>query len=79
MALVEDVRRNADVVAVSAMRLLTLMSWDFRDALAQLPEFRRRIEDLMAKRTQRDGWLSRLRPGRRERNMPPVAKGPTTI
>jgi CRP-like cAMP-binding protein len=51
MALVEDVRRNADVVAVSAMRLLTLMSWDFRDALAQLPEFRRRNQDLMAKRT----------------------------
>lgn len=51
MALVEDMRRNADVVAVSPMKLLALMSWDFRDALAQLPEFRRRIEDLMAKRT----------------------------
>lgn len=51
MALVEDVRRNADVVAVTPMTLLALMSWDFREALAKLPEFRRRIEDLMAERT----------------------------
>lgn len=51
MALVEDIRRNADVVAIAPMRLLTLMSWDFRDAMARFPEFRRRVEDLMARRT----------------------------
>jgi voltage-gated potassium channel len=50
MALVEDTRRNADVVATSPMTLLALMSWDFRDALAQFPTFHGQVEKLMADR-----------------------------
>ena len=50
MALVGDTRRNADVVATSPMTLLALMSWDFRDALAQFPTFHDRVERLMAER-----------------------------
>ena len=50
MALVGDTRRNADVVATSPMTLLALMSWDFRDALAQFPAFHDRVERLMAER-----------------------------
>lgn len=50
MALVEDKRRNADVVATTPMTLLALMSWDFRHALAEFPEFRQRIERVMAER-----------------------------
>ena len=50
MALVADTRRNADVVATSPMRLMALMSWDFREALSRFPEFQRRVEELMAER-----------------------------
>jgi CRP-like cAMP-binding protein len=50
MALVEDTRRNADVVATTPMTMLALMSWDFRQALAQFPEFRQRVERVMAER-----------------------------
>jgi CRP/FNR family cyclic AMP-dependent transcriptional regulator len=51
MALIDDVRRNADVVAVTPMRLLVLMSWDFRDALARFPKFREKIKSVVAKRS----------------------------
>ena len=50
MALIEDTRRNADVVATSPMKLLALMAWDFRDALDQFPEFRQRVEQVMEER-----------------------------
>ncbi|MGZ5385118.1 MAG: cyclic nucleotide-binding domain-containing protein [Acidimicrobiia bacterium] len=50
MALVDDTPRNADVVATTPMTLLALMSWDFREALARFPEFRQRVEQVMAER-----------------------------
>jgi len=50
MALVRDTPRNADVVATTPMKLLALMSWDFREALDKFPEFRRRVEAVMAER-----------------------------
>jgi CRP/FNR family cyclic AMP-dependent transcriptional regulator len=50
MALVGDTRRNADVVATTPMTLLALMSWDFREALANFPGFRQRVEQVMAER-----------------------------
>ena len=50
MALIEDTRRNADVVAATPMTSLALMSWDFRDALGRFPEFRQRVEKVMADR-----------------------------
>jgi CRP-like cAMP-binding protein len=50
MALVDDTPRNADVVATTPMTLLALMSWDFREALARFPEFKQRVEQVMAER-----------------------------
>ena len=50
MALVEDSRRNADVVATTPMTLLALMSWDFREALSLFSQFRERVERVMAQR-----------------------------
>jgi CRP-like cAMP-binding protein len=50
MALVEDLRRNADVVATAWSRLGVLMSWDFREALERFPELRRRVDELSAER-----------------------------
>ena len=50
MALVDDTPRNADVVATTPMTLLALMAWDFRDALARFPEFKQRVERVMAER-----------------------------
>ena len=50
MALIGDTRRNADVVASTPMTLLALMSWDFREALTSFPEFRQRVEQVMAQR-----------------------------
>ncbi|MGQ0848329.1 MAG: cyclic nucleotide-binding domain-containing protein [Actinomycetota bacterium] len=52
MALLDDIRRNADVVASSWMRVAALMSWDFRDAMDRFAEFRRRIDALVAERTR---------------------------
>jgi CRP/FNR family cyclic AMP-dependent transcriptional regulator len=51
MALIDDARRSADVVAVTPMRLLALMSWDFRDVLARFPKFRDTIKSVVAKRS----------------------------
>ena len=50
MALIGETRRNADVVASTPMTLLALMSWDFREALTSFPEFRQRVEQVMAQR-----------------------------
>jgi cAMP-dependent protein kinase regulator len=43
MALPEDGPRNADVVAITPMRLATMMSWDFREALTTIPEVAKQI------------------------------------
>jgi CRP-like cAMP-binding protein len=51
MALIEDTHRTADVVAVTPLRLLALMSWDFRDALTRFPKFREKIKSVAAKRS----------------------------
>ena len=51
MALLEDVRRNADVVAVSPMRLGALMAWDFREAALRFPDFQRTVEETMIRRS----------------------------
>jgi CRP-like cAMP-binding protein len=50
MALVDDTPRNADVVATTSMTVLALMSWDFREALARFPQFKQRVEQVMAER-----------------------------
>jgi CRP-like cAMP-binding protein len=50
MALIEDARRNADVVATALTRLGVLMSWDFREALERFPDLRKRIDDVTASR-----------------------------
>ena len=50
MALIEDARRNADVVATTLTRLGVLMSWDFREALQRFPDLRKRIDDVTASR-----------------------------
>ncbi|HSL25168.1 MAG TPA: cyclic nucleotide-binding domain-containing protein [Acidimicrobiia bacterium] len=50
MALIEDARRNADVVATALTRLGVLMSWDFREALQRFPDLRKRIDDVTASR-----------------------------
>ena len=51
MGVMDDARRNADVVAITPMRLLALMSWDFRDVMSRSPKFREMIETVVAKRS----------------------------
>ena len=51
MALLEDLRRNADVVAATDMRLGVLRSWDFREAARTYSSFQNRIDDLGVKRS----------------------------
>ncbi|HUO46949.1 MAG TPA: cyclic nucleotide-binding domain-containing protein [Acidimicrobiia bacterium] len=51
MALLEDLRRNADVVAATNMRLGVLMSWDFREAAQTYPSFESRIDELVVRRS----------------------------
>ncbi len=51
MALLQDLRRNADVVAVAPMRLAALMSWDFRETAERFPEFQRRVDDVVIRRS----------------------------
>jgi CRP-like cAMP-binding protein len=53
MALPEDAPRNADVVAITPMRLATMMSWDFREALATIPELEQQIGQVIEDRRQR--------------------------
>jgi CRP/FNR family transcriptional regulator, cyclic AMP receptor protein len=51
MGVMDDARRNADVIAVTPMRLLALMSWDFRDVMSRSSKFREMIETVVAKRS----------------------------
>jgi CRP/FNR family transcriptional regulator, cyclic AMP receptor protein len=51
MGVIDDARRNADVIAVTPMRLLALMAWDFRDVVSRSPKFREMIETVVAKRS----------------------------
>lgn len=51
MALFEDLRRNADVVATTPMRLGALMAWDFREAAQRFPDFKRRVDELVINRS----------------------------
>ena len=46
--------RSANVVALSRMRLLTLMAWDFSDLLKELPELGERIRERALERLDRD-------------------------
>lgn len=45
--------RSANVVALSTMRLLTLMSWDFNDLMKEVPELGRRIRERATERLER--------------------------
>jgi CRP-like cAMP-binding protein len=51
MALLEDLRRNADVIATSPMRLGALMAWDFREAAMRFPGFQQRVDELVVSRS----------------------------
>jgi len=52
MALPEDGRRNADVVALERSRLAKMMVWDFQDLCAAIPAVAERIEATIAERAQ---------------------------
>ena len=51
MALMQDLRRSADVVAVAPMRLAALMSWDFRETALRFPDFQRRVDEVVISRS----------------------------
>ena len=46
--------RSANVVALSLMRLLTLMAWDFSDLMHELPALGTRIRERALERLERD-------------------------
>ncbi|KRF28788.1 cyclic nucleotide-binding domain-containing protein [Phycicoccus sp. Soil802] len=46
--------RSANVVALSRMRLLTLMAWDFSDLMHELPALGTRIRERAMERLERD-------------------------
>ncbi|WP_457254387.1 cyclic nucleotide-binding domain-containing protein [Pedococcus sp. P5_B7] len=46
--------RSANVVALSTMRLLTLMAWDFSDLMQELPVLGNRIRERALERLERD-------------------------
>lgn len=46
--------RSANVVALSRMRLLTLMAWDFSDLMHELPALGNRIRERALERLERD-------------------------
>lgn len=50
MALVEDDRRNADLVAGPDLQILSIMSWDFRNLLESCPAFSAAMDDLIEQR-----------------------------
>jgi CRP/FNR family cyclic AMP-dependent transcriptional regulator len=50
MAVIEAERRNADVVATTQMRLVTLLAWDLREMAEQLPALSDSIEKVMKSR-----------------------------
>jgi CRP-like cAMP-binding protein len=51
MALLQDLRRNADVVAVTPMQIAALMSWDFRELALRFPDFQRRVDEVVIRRS----------------------------
>jgi CRP-like cAMP-binding protein len=51
MAIVTGAKRNADVVATSAMVLASMMVWDFRDMVNKHTEVQERLDQLVADRT----------------------------
>ncbi|HKZ25812.1 MAG TPA: cyclic nucleotide-binding domain-containing protein [Acidimicrobiia bacterium] len=55
MALLDDTPRNADVVAATAMRIITMMSWDFREALGLFPEFAGEVARVTSSRADAAG------------------------
>lgn len=50
MAIVTGGKRNADVVATSAMVLASMMIWDFRDMVGKHAEVQSRLDQLVAER-----------------------------
>jgi CRP/FNR family cyclic AMP-dependent transcriptional regulator len=50
MAVIEAERRNADVVATTQMRLVTLLAWDLREMAEELPVLSDSIEKVMKSR-----------------------------
>ena len=50
MAVIEAERRNADVVATTPMRLVTLLAWDLREMAEKLPALSDSIEQVMKDR-----------------------------
>lgn len=55
MALLDGTPRNADVVAVTAMRIITMMSWDFREAMDLFPEFASAVANVTSGRADTAG------------------------
>lgn len=51
MALPDDQRRNADVIAGDDLFLAVMLSWDFRSAMDSCPVFKSKIDDLIASRS----------------------------
>ena len=50
MAVIEAERRNADVVATTPMKLVTLLAWDLREMAEKLPALSDSIEKVMKAR-----------------------------
>lgn len=50
MALIEDERRNADLVAGADLQILSIMSWDFRRLIETCPVFAAAMDQLIAER-----------------------------
>ena len=50
MAVIEAERRNADVVATTPMKLVTLLAWDLREMAEKLPALSASIEKVMQDR-----------------------------
>ncbi len=51
MAIVTGSKRNADVIATSAMVLASMMIWDFREMVGKHAEVQQRLDQLVAERT----------------------------
>lgn len=51
MALIQDDLRNASVIADTDLDLVTMASWDFRDARASCPTFKAAIDRIIASRS----------------------------
>lgn len=51
MALVEDKRRNANVIAVTPANLACMMAWDFREALSKYPDLAKQVDELIVERS----------------------------